>query len=465
MMSLKKSGKKTRKFRGGCLLGAVALVIVVIAVLFLGEPDMEPKLKAQYEAAEAVYREGKFSEAEAAYLKAKDLAPENALILERLGEIALWNNRTDEAERYFSAALRNKPWYENFWPLNAQLKYRLAMTEYRRDRFAQATQYFREAAGPIAFGPLQELKTLGQHTALFANENLYSIDGPEQSRIDFVVTDPLPVVQVSINGSEPLYFFIDTGGAEVILDKALAERLGAKMAGAFAASYAGQKEAETGVGRIDFLQIGDYVIRNIPIHTLNITDSVSPAFKGLEIKGAIGTRLLMHFLSTLDYANGALILRRVNPENLQRLEKQIALDGTKVIPFWLIDMHYILAQGTVNHQGPMLFFVDTGLAGKGFTAPEPVLQAAGIKVDWTQAIEGPNIGGKIKTTDFVVDRLTLGTGTNEIIENDVPGRAIENSTPVLGDQLGFHVGGLISHQFFRRYALTLDFTGMRLIVQ
>jgi tetratricopeptide (TPR) repeat protein len=168
-MGPKKSSKKVKKFVGGCVLSVLVMVIVVVAVVLLGGPDMEPKLKAQFDAAEATYHEGKFAEAEAAYLKAKELAPENPLILARLGEIALWNNRTDDAERYFGEALRNTPWYENFWPLNSQLKYRLAMTEYRRDRFAQATQYFNEAAGPIALGPLQELKTLGQHTALFAN--------------------------------------------------------------------------------------------------------------------------------------------------------------------------------------------------------------------------------------------------------------------------------------------------------
>lgn len=87
--------------------------------------------------------------------------------------------------------------------------------------------------------------------------------------------------------------------------------------------------------------MGDYIIRNVPIHTLDITDVASPGFNGLEIKGVICTRLLMHFLSTLDYANGALILRRVSLENLQSLEAQIAAGGTKVIPFWLIEMHYI----------------------------------------------------------------------------------------------------------------------------
>src|SRR5690606_37434988 len=141
---------------------------------------------------------------------------------------------------------------------------------------------------------------------------------------------------------------------------------------------------------VDSLQIGDYTIWNVPIHTLDLSGAVSRAFSGLEVRGASGTRLLLHCLSTLDYAHGALILRRVSSENLQNLETQIAAGG-KVIPFWLIDLHYMVAQGTVNNQGPMLFLVDTGLAGNGFTAPEPFLQAAGIEVDWTKAVEGPNI--------------------------------------------------------------------------
>jgi hypothetical protein len=35
---------------------------------------------------------------------------------------------------------------------------------------------------------------------------------------------------------------------------------------------------------------------------------------------------------------------------------------------------------------------------------------------------------------------------------------------IFGDRLGFEVGGLISHAFFRPYALTIDFTNMRLVL-
>jgi hypothetical protein len=113
----------------------------------------------------------------------------------------------------------------------------------------------------------------------------------------------------------------------------------------------------------------------------------------------------------------------------------------------------------------MLFFVDTGLAGAGFTAPEPLLQEAGISLDWTKAQEGIGGGGVYKSVDIVIDRLTLGTGGNEVVKSAIKGKAHEHPPSVLGDSLGFHLGGLISHQFFRHHALTLDFSRMRLVMR
>jgi predicted aspartyl protease len=415
-------------------------------------------------AADAVYREGRFSDAEKAYLKARALAPESAVVLERLGTIALWNNNLHQAEGYLREALRRNPWYRGFWPLNTQLKYRLAMIYYRQDDFAQAAKLFYDASGPLAIGPFRELKAFGHQMALFAKAPPYVIEGPEQSRISFIVTDPLPVIEVSINDGQPLHFIIDTGGADVILDRELADEIGAEMAGEFSGTYAGQKKAATGLGKIDSIRIGGFCVRNVPIHTLEI-DSISSLFNGLQIRGIIGTRLLMHFLSTIDYLSAALILQRPTPEFIQNLETQISDKKIRAIPFWLIETHCMVAWGSVNDGKPTLFFVDTGLAGAGFTAPESVLTEAGITVDWTRARDGVGGGGKTKGVDITINRLTLGTGPKEIVENNVPGVAIEKSTPVLGDQFGFYIGGLISHQFFRNHALTLDFTGMRLIVR
>jgi predicted aspartyl protease len=459
-----KQTRNTRKYTVGCISIALLLFVIATTVIWLGE-RVNPDAKAQLKIGDSLYQEGRSDEAEVAYLNALALAPGNPAALEKLGLISLWRNDTQEAESYFIDALNHTPWYRNFWPLNTNLKYHLGMTYLRQDRFSDLTQLFYEARGPIAIGPFRDLDSFGKQMELFGNEAPYTIEGPDETRIDFVITDPLPVIEVSVNGSAPQNFVLDTGGMEVILDDDLAEQVGAQIAGSITGSYGGGKKAETGLGRLDSIALGEFVVHNLPIHILD-TDSISSEFGGMKIKGIIGTRLLMHFLTTIDYPNGALILQRPTPANLQSLDSQISAVGAKVIPFWLIETHYIVAWGTINNLDPMLFFVDTGLAGAGFIASEPRLQEeAGISVDWTKAEEGIGGGGAYQSVDVIIDRLTLGTGENEVVKNQVLGKVSESPPSVLGDTLGFYIGGLISHQFFRDHALTLDFTDMNLILQ
>lgn len=425
---------------------------------------MNPTASELVKAADALYQQGKFDKAGAAYMDALAVAPDHPKILKQLGNIALWNNRSAQAEQYYLGALRATPWYANFWPLTSELKYRLSLTYYRQDRFAEAAAIMREAVGPVAVGPLADLQALGRQMELLAGQPAYKIEGPEESRVAFVATDPLPIVEVAVNNHAPQYFIVDTGGMEIVLDDDLAAEAGAQIGGTVNGTYAGGKTAATGLGRVESIQIGDFVVRNVPVHILD-TDPWSADF-GREIKGVVGTRFLMHFLSTIDYPHQCLILRQLTPANLQDLERQITADGAKEIPFWLIETHYIVAWGTVNDLAPMLFFVDTGLGSRGFTAPESILQAAGITVDWTRTEERAGGGTEpVRSVDFVVRRLTLGTGPDEVVEYEVLGSAIEGSIPTLQGQRGFQISGLISHAFFRHHALTLDFTGMRLVMQ
>lgn len=425
---------------------------------------MDSQTKDLVRQAGAAYRAGQFDDAAELYRQAHAIDPESPLILEQLGALALLGNQADEAVAYLEQAARNVSWPASLWPLDAQRKTRLAMAYYRQDRFADASRLFRQASGPIPVGPFRDLRTLADHTALFADRQPYRVEGPEQSRVPFVVTDPLPVLPVSVNGQEPAYFILDTGGAEVILDDGLAEEAGAEMAGAFSGTYGGDRKAQTGVGRVEAIRLGEITLTDVPIHTLDL-DSVSSMYDGLEIRGVIGTRLLMRFLATIDYPKGELLLRRPSAENHQALERRLAESGGVQFPFWLADLHYMLAQGQVNDSEPMLFFVDTGLAGNAFSASEKTLEELGIEIDWTKAELGPGGGGMVKSAGFVVDRLALGSGTQQVVETGLPGVAIEGSVPVLGDALGFHVGGMISHAFFRHHALTLDFESMRLVIE
>lgn len=270
------------------------------------------------------------------------------------------------------------------------------------------------------------------------------------------MTDPLPVIQVSINGGDPVPFFIDTGGAEVILDSQMAATVGAVRAGRLSGEGGGTK-GHMGLGKVDRLSFANFHIYDVPVHIMD-TQPFAAVFQGLPVKGVIGTRLLMHFLSTIDYRNACLILQpKMTPTPFE-------MRNAKVIPFWLIQTHYIVTYGTLNGKVPMLFFVDTGLAGKGFSASESVLQKAGVTVDWSRAEKGITAFGQSETADVTVDRLSLGFDDNEVVALNVPGIVTRPPIPVLGHKLGFFIGGVVSHQFFRDYALTLDFVGMRLIL-
>ncbi len=409
------------------------------------------------------YREGRFQEARTAYSKIVASDPKNAAALERLGTIALWENRLENAERHLKSAIECSSGLRKFWPFNLERKARLGVTYYRADRFSDAARLFAEAAGPFDFGPFRDLCALSRQLALFGEELPYVIEGPDQTRVAFVVTDPLPVMEVSVNGRRPVLLNLDTGGSEIILDADFANEVGAEIAGTLTGEFAGAKKATLGLGRVDSIQLGEILIRDVPVHTLNMA-GISAEF-GMDIRGTIGTRLLAHFLSTIDYSNGVLVLRRTTSANRQWLDEVVQTRTAKVIPFWLIETHLIVAWGTVNDQRPMLFVVDTGLMSKGFTASESTLKAAGVAVDWTKTHEGTGGGGKVKGVDIVLDKLTLGSETNEVVERNVPGVVMEKDPPSVGRRFGFPIDGLISHRFFRNCALTFDFSNMRMVLE
>jgi hypothetical protein len=414
-------------------------------------------------AANVLYVDGKFDAAKAVLLKLKESRPDDTRVLAQLGNIALFENYPGEAEGYFTEALNRASRFKRMWPFNLALKVRLAMTYYRMDRLREASRLFREAAGPLRFGPLKDLHALSAQLALFDDASAYRIEGPGASHIGFVVTDPLPVVQLSVNGSEPLLFFLDTGGAELILDSELVDGVGATIVSEMTGEFAGSKAAKVGLGKVDVVTLGDYSIANVPVSRLAVAGPVSEIFGRPDIQGVIGTRLLFHFRSTIDYANGRLILERKTADRSPSMEA--AATQPIVIPFWLVDTHYMMAWGSVNGMPPSLFFVDTGLAAKGFTASEAVLNWAGIDVDWSKSVESTGGGGKVEMVDITVQQLTLGSEPNQAVETDVPGAAIQDDNMILKGALGFQVGGLISHQFFRRYAVTLDFSTMEIILQ
>jgi hypothetical protein len=415
---------------------------VLLLGLLLADSAGQQAKQATLESANALFREGKFAEAEPLYARIQAQDPRHFEATLRLGTIALFKNKLADAEAWLTKARQLRP-------DDRTAMRRLAQVYYRRDDF--------QIAGPLyrALG----VEPVAKKLESFKGALPYQIEGKaDVTDVAFLHTDPLPLIEVKVNGRETVHFIIDTGGSEIYIDPALAKKVKAPHFGSTTGSYGGGLQADTGHGRIDSLTLGGFVIRNVPVHVLG-TQRFAVAARGKRVDGILGTTMLSHFLATLDYPNGKLILRRQTKGQLKQFDGHVKAAKGTVIPFWMAGDHFLVAWGKVNKSKPLLLFVDTGLAGGGFLCPRATLKEAAIELAGRPALEGIGGGGKVKLVPFEVEELALGA----VKERRV--RAFFGPFPErLEYGEGFRIGGIISHQFFRPYALTFDFTEMRMFL-
>jgi tetratricopeptide (TPR) repeat protein len=408
--------------------------IAFIGLLFLTAASL--LAGTAFERGEALFENGLFPEAETAYLDALQKNPKELRISTRLGMIALFSNRLDDSEKYLRRAAGPGP-------LQAVANNLLGEVFYRRDAFPEAARRFRAGGSSYRAESLE----------LFRDAAPYTISGPgDETRLKFVATDPLPIVRVRVDDREAADFLIDTGGAEVQLDVDFAKRLNLTTVGATSATLLDGNQTEMRYSRIGSLTLGEFNVKNIPVGIRSL-----PVFAGRKLDGVLGTVLFYHFLATFDYPNGELILRRRPVQALQAFEKRAESEKQIVMSFWMASDHVMVARGRVNDAPPALLFVATGLAS-GFACPESTAEQAALSFNRQNSIV-PVAARGVNMAPFVVNDLYLGDAHQQNVS------ALAGAfPPVLEYAYGFRIAGLISHQFFRPYAVTFDFIGMRIFL-
>ena len=293
----------------------------------------------------------------------------------------------------------------------------------------------------------------------FKGQTPYELHGDgDTTRLKFVnTTGPLPVVSVRVNGGEEVTFFIDTGGSELGLDTDFARELGLPNFGKVQGTFSGGEEAEVGQSRIEQLTLGDWTVHNLPVMTLPFRQ-LSAGLGVKRIDGVIGTTFFYHFLATLDYPRGELVLRRKTPESLKQFAAESS-DKIVAVPIWMASDHSMVGRGRVETLPPTFLFVDTGLAGAGVKLAEPVIKAAKIKLEEDKAYSGAGAGGTLKIVPYTVNRLSFG----DIEEENVPG--LYDGPFPWENTFGFHLAGMVGHDFFKPYAVTLDFATMQIFLR
>jgi predicted aspartyl protease len=286
----------------------------------------------------------------------------------------------------------------------------------------------------------------------------YEIHGKGQATtLKFIKSEPLPIVTIRVNGSPEVTVFIDTGGAELLLDTDFAHELGLKPLGSVEGTFSGGEKAEVVNSKVDSVTLGDWTVSNLPVAMMPLRQ-MSAGFGVKQLDGCIGTNVLYHFLATLDFVHGQLVLRKKNSENLEAFKKAVG-DKAISVPIWMASDHFMISMGQVNQVPPALLFVDTGLTGAGIKLGEAMIKKAGIKLDESKASKGIGGGGALKIVPYTVDRVSFG----DIKEEKVPG-LFDGPFP-WENSFGFYLAGMVGHDFFKPYALTFDFDEMRIWVQ
>jgi len=430
--------------------GTYFALVVIASCSFLGQAATEPK-QPGIDSADRLFQLGKFADAGKLYAQIAAQRPNDYPATLQLGRVALLSNQLDDAQKWLEKALTLRP-------NETDAKVMLAEVFYRRNDFQKA------AASLKGVDVSNNKLITSQYPALnvaklesFKGQTPYEVEGNGVStRLKFVKTDPLPVVNVRINGGDEVTFFIDTGGSEIVLDTEFAKQLGVPQFGGVQGTFSGGQHAEVQQGRIDSISVGDWTIKNLPAVMLPLRQ-LSEGFGVKQIDGIIGTTLFYHFLATMDYPRGELVLRRKTAENLEQFAKS---PGKRVaVPIWMASDHFMVGWGRVEKLPPTLLFVDSGLMGAGVKLAESVIKEAGIKLEEDKATEGAGGGGKLKIVPYIVHQLSFG----DIKEENVPG--LYDGPFPWENSFGFHLAGMIGHDFLRPYAVTFDFQNMQIFLQ
>ncbi|MGA2533089.1 MAG: aspartyl protease family protein [Candidatus Aminicenantales bacterium] len=432
--------------------GQILAEIAVAREAFGKDPD---KAESRFRLSQLLYQAGNFEESLVVLrpLLEAQRTPVNALLL--AADLDYLFGRYESAEDILQRIVAGNP-PDKAAQLKAQVK--LMFVCYQTNRFEKAAGLFQGTEGKIKLPLLDLMRAFGR-------DKPFRADWADKSRrtvIPFIVKDPLPVIAVEVHGRQ-IYALIDTGADMFVLDSEIAASMGIKGLASTTGTFAGGKQAEVGFAELDSLKIGDVTLTSVPISLLP-TQRFSKGFAigKYTVGGIVGTGILKQFLSTLDYPNSRLILRRPDSRGIEELGREMAGKTTVEVPFVLALSHFMIARGRLNDTEPLTFFVDSGLASEAaLTAPVQTLKYAGIPVPETKIQEGSIGGGGgagFGTGLFAIRRLGLGP----LVQVDKKGEF--GSFPPGGYwMLGFIDDGIISHQFLREYAWTIEFSSMKMI--
>lgn len=364
------------------------------------------------------------------------------------------------AEKMFTAVLQKDP-------RHLKSKIGLLYVYYQTNNYAK-TKTLSLTADELA--PHEAEKAIWTLMRSFGDRKPYQVTWKaDKAVIPFVSMNNLPLVSLKVNGRR-INALIDTGADLFTIDEKLAKSLGIKPVSSITGVYAGGKTAKTDLGRLNTLEMGDVVLRSVPVNISAFPGWTAEDEKTGEIRqvdAIVSTGLFQQFLATMDYPDRQLVLYPRNGAGRTKLADDLVSSGQVTeVPFVLDAAHFMIARGAINGKPDMTFFLDSGLdhPESAILLQKGALDYAGIslknaRTEYIGNGEGGLGGGGFNVSNFILGSVALG-GLQQTNVAGVYGILPPN---LYHTESGMLLDGIISHQFLRHYKWAIDFDRMKMV--
>ncbi|WP_083983060.1 aspartyl protease family protein [Actinomadura hibisca] len=390
--------------------------------------------------ADALFKAGKFEQAGRAYEEILKKDPTNLRAARQRGYVGLLANKFPEAEKYLTMAL-------DLAPDDKETNSLLGDYYIRQDKFALSAPRW-QAAGETGYA---------KWFAAISGRP-YQIHG-DIGRVKWLQTDPMPLVEASVNGGPPKRFTFYTGAPNLGVTAKTAKEAGLQPVYKEKTEFEGQS-LWVYYGVLDSFKLGGIELRNVPV-SWSAPESGEATDTGND--GMIGTWVFYHLLTTFDYADRSLILRRPTPEAAAKVRADAARSGTRPLPLWLSRDHDVNSIGNIATSGPRVMGVNFGGAGENTAGmPGEVAKQLRIRTDYDRPLETAAHSHATVTYPCYPKEIRIGDAVaNEVYCEMDPTMPLNVPWPY---GPGFDTIGHFAHSFWKPYNITLDFTGMNLYI-
>lgn len=384
---------------------------------------------------DALWAAGLFEEAEARYAAALQIDPNDTTALHGRARSLAAQFKLDEALRLALRASRAVPTEQEYL-------YTVALIHEQRREFQAAADtlasYARLLPPEDETHLLKWARTREEFLRGFGQRSpLEVVSRGDTYTLPIRIVDNRVMLDGSVNGRTAVGFALDTGTDQTILTPAIARRADVPTTAAVQSAgvgILGLGYRDLQLGRIEQVQIGALRIRQVPAVVKDPALATLPRPEGAAI-----SPLALGFSMVLDYAAQRLTLAKTLPAMTHAVRLPLRVHRLPIV------------RGTVNDTLPAGFAIDTAsdtnaLSGRlvrriEITPGVPLVRAR------VYGSAGPD------PTAFLLPfvRLALAPGVGTGGESIV---VVNLNAP--SGLLGVNLGGIIGHDFLRRYRVTID---------